>query len=744
MKNTCPRTLLLHLNPTPLTLSLGIAALLGVAFLCLLSWKRSPHPRRTAMLEILRFFIASIVVMLLWQPEWRTVIHPTTKPKIAILWDDSGSMTTLDARLPAELSEPGKSDEIVSRGDWVEKALASDLWTPLRSDGANDLITRPFASPAESGITGTDLSEPLESLLEEENNLRAVVLLSDGDFNIGQPPVGAAQKYRLRGVPIFTIPVGSETRLPDLDLLTVTAPTYGIVGENVQIPFTIRSSLDRQVRTIVRLRDESGRERTKNIILPPNAETYDSILWRLEKEGASTLTLSIPVEDGELVSANNSHKFNISGKPEQIRVLIVETLPRWEFRFLRNALQRDPGVELSCLLLRPELGAAEGLDYIQEFPASLEELSKFDVVILGDVGVGEKQLTAEQCAQIRGLVENQASGVVFLPGTQGNQFTLLDTELSDLIPVTLDDKNKEGFPEPLATPLNLTTEGRASLLTMLGDSEEENPEIWRRLPGFFWHAPVLRAKGGTEVLAVHANRRGPYGPVPLMVTKTAGSGKVLFMGIDSAWRWRRGVEDLYHYRFWGQVARWMSYQRNMAAGQRIRLFFTPERPEPGSTVTLNANAFDANGAPLKDGVVAVDITSPDGKTQRTELQKNESEWGAYTGRFKIDLPGAWKLKATVFGASDLPTETTILAQGVEIEKTGQPARPGVLEEMAKVSRGRSILADQLPDLIGEIDALPEPRPLENRIPLWSHWATLVVLVLLLGTFWVGRKLNGAF
>jgi len=182
----------------------------------------------------------------------------------------------------------------------------------------------------------------------------------------------------------------------------------------------------------------------------------------------------------------------------------------------------------------------------------------------------------------------------------------------------------------------------------------------------------------------------------------------------------------------------------MAAGQRIRLFFTPERPEPGSTVTLNANAFDANGAPLKDGVVAVDITSPDGKTQRTELQKNESEWGAYTGRFKIDLPGAWKLKATVFGASDLPTETTILAQGVEIEKTGQPARPGVLEEMAKVSRGRSILADQLPDLIGEIDALPEPRPLENRIPLWSHWATLVVLVLLLGTFWVGRKLNGAF
>src|SRR5690606_33632367 len=113
--------------------------------------------------------------------------------------------------------------------------------------------------------------------------------------------------------------VGSQARLPDLDLLSVSAPSYGIVGENVQIPFTIRSSLDRQVRTIIRLRDESGRERTKDLILPPNAETYESILWRLEKEGSSTLEISIPVADGELIAANNSRKFTIAGKPEKIR-----------------------------------------------------------------------------------------------------------------------------------------------------------------------------------------------------------------------------------------------------------------------------------------------------------------------------------------------------------------------------------------------------------------------------------------
>ena len=718
--------------------------LIGVAWLCVLSWRRSAHRGRTAVLESLRFIITLLVVMLLWQPEWRTVLNPTSKPKIAILWDDSRSMNTLDAALPAEIAEEGKAGTIVSRADWVKRVLDSALWEPLRMGGANDLSIRSFATPAKEGLSGSDLNAPLSDLLENENNLRAVVMLSDGDFNMGPPPVAAAQKYRIRGVPVFTIPVGSGKRLPDLDLLTVTAPTYGIVGENVQIPFTIRSSLDRQVRTIVRLRDESGRERTKNIILAPNVENYDSILWKLEKEGTTKLTLSIPVEDGELIASNNTHDFTISGKPERIRVLVIETLPRWEYRFLRNALSRDPGVELSCLLLRPELGAGDGADYIEKFPETLDALSKFDVVILGDIGIGENQLTEEQVKQIRGLVENQASGVVFLPGPQGNQMSLAKSALSDLLPVSLDEKNPEGLSETVATSLNLTSEGRASLLMMLGESEEENPEIWRRLPGFYWHAPVLRAKAGTEVLAVHPNRRGAYGPTPLIVTKAAGSGKVLFMGIDSAWRWRRGVEDLYHYRFWGQVARWMSYQRNMAAGQRVRMFFTPERPLPGATVNLNANAFDPNGAPLKEGAVSVDITSPGGEVRRIELQKNESDWGAYSGRFKIDMPGEWKLRAITAVSPDIPTETKIMVQGVDVEKIGQPARFEVLEEISRVTRARSVLPQQLADLISEIDALPEPKPLENRIPLWSHWATLVVLVTLLGLFWAGRKLNGAF
>ncbi|MDX1680454.1 MAG: hypothetical protein R3242_06975 [Akkermansiaceae bacterium] len=734
---------MLHLNPTPLTLTLGIAGLIAVGVLSWLTWKRSPHPKRTALLEVLRMLAAIAVAILLWEPEWLTVTNPETKPRIVILTDQSKSMTTIDAELPPELT--GRSG-IVSRREWVEQALASDLWKPLEEDGKNEVKVVPFATPdpERPALSGTDLESAISDLLDKEDNLRAVVLFTDADYNQGQPPVAAAQKMSLRGVPLFPIPVGSPVRLPDIDLLQVSAPSYGVVGEKVQIPFTIRSSLDRQVRTVVRLRNEAGKEVTKDIVLPPNTETYGSMLWRLEKEGATKLNLSVPVAEGELVDANNSREFVIAGRPEKIRVLVVDSLPRWEYRFLRNALSRDPGVELSCLLFHPQLGTGGGGDYIQAFPDKREDLSQYDVIFLGDVGINDNQLTKEQCALIKGLVENQASGVVFLPGSQGNQFSLLETELADLMPVILDEKKREGLTEPIAAPLVLTSEGRGSLLTMLGDNEEENTEIWRRLPGFFWHAPVIKAKAGTEVLAVHGNRRGKYGLVPLLVTKTAGNGKVLFMGTDSAWRWRRGVEDLYHYRFWGQVARWMSYQRNMAAGQRVRVYFTPERPEPGATVTLNANAFDAKGAPLEDGKVTITLTAPDGRVKRLDLQKSDSGWGAFNGRFKVDLPGTWKIRAVVSGAEDQPLETKLLAQGVEIEKTGQPARPEVLKEMANIAKGRVVQPGQVSNLIKDINALPEPRPMESRVPLWSYWPVLIAMVVLLGLFWVGRKLNGAF
>ncbi len=227
------------------------------------------------------------------------------------------------------------------------------------------------------------------------------------------------------------------------------------------------------------------------------SRTSDSLVWKPKSIGDFTLSLAIPKHGDESLSDNNKLAAPISIREEKLRVLVVESYPRWEYRYLRNALSRDPGVELSCLLFHPGLSKPGGgnKDYIKLFPAGKDELAKFDVVFLGDVGVEDGQLTPEQCRLLKGLVEHQASGLVFMPGLQGREFSLLDTELGDLCPVVLDAAQPGGWGSRVANHFELTELGRRSLLTKLADTQDDNAEVWEGLPGFQWYAPVLRQGG---------------------------------------------------------------------------------------------------------------------------------------------------------------------------------------------------------------------------------------------------------
>jgi len=288
----------------------------------------------------------------------------------------------------------------------------------------------------------------------------------------------------------------------------------------------------------------------------------------------------------------------------------------------------------------------------------------------------------------------------------------------------------------------LTQAGQRSLLTRLADTDQENGDIWRRLPGFHWYAAVARAKAGTEVLAVHNEEARASGRVPLVVTKTYGTGKVLFMGTDSAWRWREGVEDRYHYRFWGQVARWMAYQRQMASGQSMRLFYSPDRPRVDDVVSLNANVLDSRGAPLNQGTVVVQAISPTGKTKTVRLAPGEQDaWGLFVGSLTPKEPGPHRLIASC-AETGATVEADLTVQGLNRERQGRLARYDVLEEIASITQGKLAAVSEVSSLVDHLAALPEPEPTVHRTRIWSHPVWGGILVASLGVFWVGRKMNG--
>ena len=389
-----------------------------------------------------------------------------------------------------------------------------------------------------------------------------------------------------------------------------------------------------------------------------------------------------------------------------------------EYRYLRNALSRDPGVELSCLLFHPGLtkpAAATRTTSSSSRPGSTSCRSSTSSS-WATWGLDDNQLTTEQCRLIKGIVEHQASGLVFMPGIQGRELSLMDTELGDLCPVVMDLAQPGGWGSRTPNHFELTETGRRSLLTKLADTEDENAEVWEGLPGFQWYAPVLRAKAGSEILAVHKDQSNDYGRLPLLATRTFGAGKVLFMGTDGAWRWRKGVEDKYHYRFWGQVVRWMAYQRNMAKGETMRLYYVPDQPRLDQTLALHANVMDRGGEPLHErrGHGA------DRRRPRASRSWSASRRRATSGASSPVGTPPWSPgshKVTLFcketGAN---LEASFYVQGAAAERPGRPARPEVLEELARVTGGKVVDASKLDQVVRSLAELPDPPPSVRRDP----------------------------
>ncbi len=723
----------------------GICVVALAAWLGWTNWQRNGRQGKVALLEVVRFVAVAMLAFTLLQPEYVRLIQRTEPPQVAILTDASESMQTRDV--------VGTND-IITRDTWIDSQNKRAFWKPLKEAGSEVLVGA-FSAPPDLSATnalgqareiGTDLSGTLGSVLKQQRNLKAVLLLTDGDWNLGPSPIGVATRYRDEEIPVYSVVTGRDESIPDLAMEEVAAPAYGLFGEQISIPYTVQSHLPRDVATEVRLMHGTEQFAAKKITLPANSRFRDSIMWYPREVGEFDLRLEFQIEPDERLRDNNAAAFHIAVRVVKLSVLLVDSQPRWEYRYLRNALARDPGVDLSCMLFHPNIGTGGGRDYLSAFPGSREMLTRYDVVFLGDVGVGRGQLSAKDAELIKGLVEQQGSGLVFMPGRRGNHLSLMDSALKELMPVELDDARPTGVGLQNESVLTLSNRGRGHLLTRFDADEMVNDQIWKMLPGFYWSTGVIKSRPGSEVLAVHSELRNQWGRIPLLAIRSAGRGKVLFMGTDSAWRWRRGVEDKFHYRFWSQVARWMAHKRHLAEKEGIRLSYTPETPKVGDRVFLQATVLDEAGFPLENGEVKGEITWPSGDgdqldSDQLEITEDEGGWGVYSAEFLPQEGGPFGITISAPEHNrELKTKLTVSLP--KREKLGRPVNRPVLAEIASITGGESVNTDELDELIKRISLLPEPKPAKIRTLLWSNpwWGGAILLLLLV--YWTGRKLVG--
>ncbi|GDX09923.1 membrane protein [Verrucomicrobiota bacterium] len=735
-----------QINNAPWALGVAGAFLIASVWFFFRSIKREGNTRGMIALHFLRMVIALAVAITFLRPERVLLAKRNEQPRVAVLWDASGSMATKDVVLDGKTA--------VQRAEWVKEQVEAKFWGPLEK--RYQVSVEAFGAPAtdtkadvETEI-GTDLNGALERVRKAHTDLRAVLLLTDGDWNLGKSPITGATALAQKDVPVFALGTGSENYLPDLELQSVLAPTYGLLNERISVFVTLQNHLNREVKTTVTVSGPGGATGSKAVTIPPMAQIQDMVVITPTAEGEADFTVKVPVEKDEIFPENNEKKFHMAVRKETLKVLVVDSQPRWEFRYLRNALMRDPGVQVNTVLFHPQIGMGEGPGYLPSFPTKREDLQGYDVVFLGDVGVTKGMISPEQATMLRGLIEQQASGLVFLPGPLGWQRTLKDSPLGDLVPVETDYEKGagmvnfsagSGFSTAGETKLELTFRGRDHWLTMLATDPSANQAVWRGLPGFFWYAPVVKAKPGAEVLAVHESARNAAGRIPLLATRSAGSGKVLYMGTDSAWRWRKGVEDTYHYRFWSQVVRWMSHQRHLAQSDGMRFFYTPEAPKRGDKVRLSATVLDKLGTPITEGKVTVTLKAPGGTSETIELAAENTEWGVYNGVFTPREGGRYEVEvANDTAGRRMKTQIDVTVP--TLEKVGLPAKLDVLREISALTGGKFASPGELAQVISSLSLLPERKPEELRFRLWCDPWWCGALLVLFSAYWIGRKIGG--
>ena len=521
-------------------------------------------------------------------------------------------------------------------------------------------------------------------------------------------------------------------------------PPLRVLGKSVRVPFTIESSLPRDYVTTVVLRTSNGDEVSKEVRIAAMGVTHDWLAWKPAALGDVTLTLTVPPHHDETLKDNNRMSVPVSVRQEKLRVLVVESYPRWEYRYLRNALSRDPGIELSCLLFHPGLSKPGGgnKDYIRQFPAGLDELSRFDVVFLGDVGVGNGQLTDEQCGWLKGLVEHQASGIVFMPGTHGLAALAAKDRAGRSLPGRARRRQAGRLGIEHALPFRPHGPRPAQPPDQAGRQRgREHGSLGRTA-----RLPVVRpGSAGTA-------RRAKCWPC----TRTARTSSV------ECRCWRPAPTAPERSSSWGPTARGGGVEGSktsttIASGARSCAGWPisaiwPKEKRCGSTtrpisrkstvrLTLNANVMNRSGEPLQGGDVTARITAPSGKAESIGFVSSGDAWGAYSAQFTAREPGRHQVVLTC-KQTGAALEASFFVQGDASERVGRPARPEVLEEIARVTRGKVMRVDRPDEIVSSLASLPDPAPSVRRVQVWSHPLTAGVVIALMGVFWIGRKVIG--
>ncbi|MBN1448200.1 MAG: hypothetical protein JXA28_09745, partial [Bacteroidetes bacterium] len=442
---------------------------------------------RRITLIVLRALALSVLLFLLFEPVLNLQRSEEQSPRVAVLVDNSRSMTVEDAGMQRGSMLRAFVDDAAFRD--VEGSGERSDWLFAGKAYPMQEIT-----PDSLSFTGgeTDIARVLQEVhdAEAERNLRSVVLVTDGIFTAGKNPLYAA---RALGVPVHVVAVGDSTEKKDILISRVLANSIAYLESTLPIDVTVRSAGFDGGTTRVRLLEDRRLIAEESVTLSPGVNEYPvRFTWTPEEEGVRRLTVRVDALEGELTEKNNSRTLYVKVLKSRMNVVIVAGAPSPDVSLLQRELRKDKNIDAQLFVRKA------GGGWYQNAPSAKTFLDADCIMLVGfpafggdaDAG-GSRSTDLGALRQVAEAVEKQRVPLFLLPSRMTDYGALkqgLDAWLPYDIVQTRGDET-EIFFEP-------TQEARSSPILSSGISED----VWKELPPLFKTESSFRARAGAQVL----------------------------------------------------------------------------------------------------------------------------------------------------------------------------------------------------------------------------------------------------
>lgn len=751
-----------------------IALAAGLVFWVYRNEARS-RPVRIA-LGLIRASLLALVIALLNGPVL-TLGQSRTEPSVlAVLIDDSISMRVRDAAGDESAEPESRLEAVVRLLTGEDQQLLRELErthkvrlyrfnsTAFPLSGATtqpgDSIAADVAALKSLEPLGqnTQVAKSIRAVLDDlqGQRLAGVVVLTDGRDTPAQPLAATLAALKDASAKVYPIAVGSDKPPQNISLQSVSAQESAFKGDIVNVKVQLRGSGYRSGHDVTltlkdktsgaQLKDADGKPVERTVSLADDAPVEAELQFKADEVGTMDVTVEAKRQPGELDDADNTRTMQVAVLDAKINVLYVDGYPRWEYRYIKNEMIRDPSIDISCLLTSADPSfRQEGDRPITRFPESIEELMEYDVVVIGDVD--PRQFSDAQLQLVSEFVAKKGGGFGMIAGPLFSPIAYRNTPIEAILPVNISRvQPDDGATITMGFRPVLTKEGASSSLFRFFADKTVNERFLREeIQPIFWYSKGATAKPGVgEVYAQHPTEIGPDNrKALLLVLGRFGAGRTLFSAIDDSWRWRFYTGEQIFDTYWVQQLRYLA--RSKKLGQR-RFTFTSLRPsyELGEQVRVMMRVLDPQLAGQLPEQIRVDIQDGSGQLVRQEpLMRQEDQSDLYTLSFTADRIGKFTAKLPPIAggveAMDLPIEVSVprleLAEP-QIDRTA-------LSRLAQETMGTSVelakARDELPRLI---PSAAKTIPIESSQPLWDAPLAMMLFVLLITAEWVLRKMYG--